>query len=71
MSFHWHKWEIVASNIRIQPILVGGLHEDIGVPNTDILYKCSCGKVKEDSIHGRWTLEQLRSSGPSPQKERN
>lgn len=68
-SIHWHDWEIVASNIRVQPILTGGIqlesNREIGTPYTDILYKCACGKIKEDSIHGRWTLEQLRAGAAS------
>ena len=62
MIWHWHKWEAVAVNQRKQPIIEAGILvvEDCVVPYTDILYRCECGKIKAKSIHGYWTLEQIR-----------
>ena len=51
--FHRHKYQIVAT----QP----GMYAIMGTMRTTVvLYRCTCGHVKPESINGNWTVEQLR-----------
>jgi hypothetical protein len=51
---HCHKWQVVASHLAKW---VSGGKGDC----TNILYRCEkCGGLKTETLHGQWTLEQLK-----------
>lgn len=58
-----HKWEAVA----VQPMLEWSTCHGVRVtapgdetPITKVLSRCWCGKVKSQTLEGRWTLFQIR-----------
>lgn len=71
--WHIHKWQAVATINRDQPIYDPGFPNETSTskavsrilaeraaPKTDILWRCSCGKVKTTTIQSKWTLDQVR-----------
>lgn len=73
MSLHWkHKWVPVAARNRDEPVgtestrFTGEFVKGISTPKTDILYRCECGAVKSDDIHGTWTLKQIQGERGEP-----
>lgn len=68
---HWrHKWEVIAARQRSQPVaddltrVPGRFVVDVVTPKTDVLWRCACGAVRSDDLHGYWTLEQLQGVKP-------
>jgi hypothetical protein len=49
--FHRHKWKTISAQ--------QGTFEWGGGDGTAILYRCKCGRTKQETINGHWTLEQL------------
>src|SRR5882762_3586356 len=72
-SWQFHEWKAVATVNRDQPIwdqkfpnetatskAVSRVLAEVAAPKTDILWRCSCGKVKTTTIQSTWTLDQVR-----------
>lgn len=65
----FHKWIAVAVRTREQPVgtemtrYTGEFVAGVATPKTDVLFRCSCGKIKSEDIHGYWTLEQITGAG--------
>lgn len=67
--FQWmfwsHEWQAVAVYERNQPFYDEDsykISDDVIVPRTDVLYRCSCGKLKSVAVPGRWTLDQVNGN---------
>jgi hypothetical protein len=63
--FHWHKWIVITAKHRDEPVpdeltrYTGKFIDGVARPKTDILYRCDCGQVKSESIHGKWEIDDL------------
>ncbi len=52
-----HEWKAKAVYCRAEPIYN---EPNYTKPRTDILYVCSCGKVKTKTVQGTWKLEAVQ-----------
>ena len=58
----FHEWKPIAVQTRFQPfrdLQTGEIIKDVGTIKTDVLYRCTCGKLKVRAIRGEWTLQQV------------
>jgi hypothetical protein len=51
--WHRHRWESIAA--------VAGVYVFGGGEGTVILQRCACGRVRTETINGKWSLQQLRN----------
>jgi hypothetical protein len=69
--FHFHKWTVADS----KPITVTeygyflmGVYspfpEPVSRPETQVLYRCTCGEVKAEKLFGHWDFELLANGAP-------
>lgn len=66
----FHNWIAVAATVRNRPVLrpdETGVILDMSVPETDVLFRCECGKLKSVMIPGRWTFEPVAGVAASPE----
>jgi hypothetical protein len=64
--FHFHKWEVAESK-PITSTAYGyfsfgvfiSFDNPVSRPETHVLYRCKCGKVKAETIKGHWDKEVL------------
>lgn len=68
---HWpwqHSWTAISTQRVISDYLGDGenLKQGIGSPETLVLMRCTCGKVKSTKLRGHWTKEELHQAYPLP-----
>lgn len=72
---HFHKYVPVSARHRSQPVfdslthLTGKFVDGVVIPQTDVLYRCQCGKVKAESLDGYWRIEDITGAGTAPKGE--
>lgn len=60
----WHNWKPVGVSyfVWVHYLYSKPINPGEGAVNTQVLYKCHCGKTKSEDMDGKWTLEQLSTS---------
>lgn len=53
--FHRHEWKIIGAST--------GVYLFLGGDATQVRYKCSCGALKQETVNGHWTPQELGLEG--------